>query len=241
MNADAAALTTRAWARVAGGLYLVIIAAGLFAEAFVRDLLVESSDAAMTAANIQAHQLLFRAGILADLATFVCALPLAVILYWLLRPVNRHVALLMLVFNVVQDAIGSLNALNTYQPLQMLASQPLRGAFSADQLQALVLLSLGAHSVGFGFALIFFGCSCLALGYLIRASESFPRILGVLMALAGVCYLVNSYVLILSPRTAAVLFPSILAPAFIGELAFALWLAVKGIDGPVHTEATAPG
>jgi hypothetical protein len=231
----------RAWARVAGGLYLVIIAAGLFAEAFVRDRLVESSDAAMTAANIQTHQLLFRAGILADLATFVCAVPLAVILYWLLRPVNRHVALLMLVFNVVQDAIGGLNALNAYQPLEMLASLPLRSAFSPDQVQELALLSLGAHSVGFGFALIFFGCSCLALGYLIRTSGLFPRILGVLMALAGVCYLVNSCVLILSPRTAAVLFPSILAPAFIGELAFALWLAVKGIDAPVHTEATAPG
>lgn len=239
MKAEAAAANRRAWARVGGGLYLLIIAAGLFAEAFVRDRLVVSSDAAMTAANIQTHQLLFRVGILADLATFVCALPLAVILYWLLRPVNRHVALLMLVFNVVQDAIGGLNALNTYRPLQMLTSLPVRRAFSVDQVQALVLAALGAHSVGFGIALIFFGCSCLALGYLIYASGSFPRILGVLILLAGICYLVNSCVVIISPAAEAVLFPSILVPAFIGESALALWLAVRGIDAPALAKETA--
>jgi hypothetical protein len=57
-----------------------------------------------------------------------------------------------------------------------------------------------------------------------------------LMALAGACYLLNSFALILSPRLAAILFPSILLPAFVGELLFALWLAVKGVNVPKWEE-----
>lgn len=213
-----------------GVLYLLIIAAGLFAEAVVRERLVVPGDAAATASNITNHAFLFRLGIAADLSTFLCAVGLTIILYVLLKPVNRSVALLMLGFNLVQDAIGGLNALNTYRALQLLGGATYLKAFSRQQLEAMALLSLNTHSVGFGVALMFFGCSCLALGYLTFTSRLLPRALGVLMALAGACYLTNSAALILSPRLAAILFPSILVPAFIGELLFAVWLTVKGVN-----------
>lgn len=129
----------------------------------------------------------------------------------------------------MQDAVGGVNALNTYRPLQLLASADYLKAFNPEQLQAMTLLSLRTHSVGFSIALIFFGCSCLALGYLSFVSGFLPKALGVLMAIAGVCYLINSYAVILSPAAAAILFPTILLPAFVGELAFALWLTVMGV------------
>jgi hypothetical protein len=72
--------------------------------------------------------------------------------------------------------------------------------------------------------------SSVALGYLLFASDLFPRPLGVLMAVAGVSYLTLSTAQLLSPRLASVLFPSILEPALIGELSFAVWLAVKGVN-----------
>ena len=136
----------------------------------------------------------------------------------------------MLAFNLVQDAIGGLNALNAYRPLQLLGGAPYLKVFSQQQLEAMALLSLNTHSVGFAVALMFFGCSCVALGYLTFTSGLFPKALGVLMAIAGACCLTNSAALILSPRLISILFPSILVPAFIGELSFAVWLTEKGVN-----------
>jgi hypothetical protein len=218
------------YARIGGALYLVIIAAGVFAEAFFRSRFVVPGDAAATATNITANAFLFRLGIIADVSTFVSAVALTVILYWLLEPVSRNAALIMLTFNLVQDAIGGLNAMNTYRPLQLLGDAAYLKVFSRQQLEAMSLLSLNAHSVGFAVALLFFGFSCLALAYLTYTSGFLPKALGVLMAIAGACYVVNSVARILSPRLASLLFPSILIPAFIGELAFALWLTVKGVN-----------
>jgi len=229
MRAELRPFSPHAQARLAGVLYLIVIAAGLFAEAFVRDRVIVPSDAAATAANITRHSLLFRLGIAADLSTFVCAIPLTMILYFLLRPVNGQVALMMVMFNLIQDAIGGLNAINTYRPLQLLGGASYLKVFTAEQLQAMALASLRAHEVGFGIALIFFAFSCLALGYLTFKSGFLPRALGVLMAIAGGCYLVNSCALILSPTLASILFPAILLPAFLGELSFAVWLTAKGV------------
>ncbi len=234
-------ISPQSYARIGGMLYLLIIAAGLFAEAFVRDRLVVPGDAAATASNITAHAFTFRLGIAADLSTFLCAVALTMILYVLLKPVNRNAALLMLGFNLVQDAIGGLNALNAYRPLQLLGGAAYLNVFSRQQLEAMALLSLNTHSVGFGVALMFFGCSCVALGYLTFTSGLLPKALGVLMAIAGVCYLTNSAALILSPRLASILFPSILVPAFIGELAFAVWLTVKGVNLARWREMTERG
>jgi uncharacterized protein DUF4386 len=224
------AFSPQRYARIGGMLYLIIIAAGLFAEVFVRNRLVVPADGAATASNITAHQLMFRLGIVADLTTYVCAVGLTTILYVLLKPVSGSAALLMLTSNLVQDAVGGLNALNTYRPLQLLGGADYLRVFSPQQLEAMALSSLNAHSVGFAVALMFFGLSCVALGYLIFISGLLPKGLGLLMALAGSCYLINSVARILSPQLASMLFPAILFPAFVGELSVATWLTVKGVD-----------
>jgi hypothetical protein len=223
--------------RIGGVLYLLIIAAGLFAQ-FVRARFVVPGNAAATASNITNDAFMFRLGLVADLSTFVCAVALTIILYVLLKPVNRNAALLMLGFNVVQDAVGSLNVLNTYRPLQLLGGAAYLKVFSPEQLQAMALLSLNTHSVGFNIAMMFFGCSCVALGCLTFTSGLFPKALGVLMAIAGVSYLTLSAARLLSPPLAAALFPSILAPALIGELSFAVWLTVKGVNVARWRETT---
>jgi hypothetical protein len=217
------------YARIGGVLYLLIIAAGLFAE-FLRERFLVPGNAAATASNITNEAFLFRVGLVADLSTFVCAVALTVILYALLKPFNRHVALLMLAFNMVQDAIGSLNVLNTYRPLQLLGGAAYLKVFSREQLEAMAQLSLHTHSIGFNIAMVFFGCSCLALGYLTARSGLFPKALGVLLAIAGVCYLTLSGAQLLFPPLAAMLFPSIYVPALVGELSFAVWLTVKGVN-----------
>jgi hypothetical protein len=223
------ALFSAPYARIGGLLYLLIIAAGLFAE-FVRERFIVPGNAAATASNITDHAFMFRLGLAADLSTFVCAVALTILLYVLLKPANRYAAVCMLGFNVVQDAIGGLNVLNTYRPLQLLGGAAYLKVFSREQLEAMALLSLNAHAVGFNVAMVFFSCSCFALGYLICTSGLFPRVLGVLIAIAGVSYLTLSTAQLLSPRLASMLFPSILVPALIGELSFAVWLTLKGVD-----------
>jgi hypothetical protein len=94
----------------------------------------------------------------------------------------------------------------------------------------LAYLPLQAYANGFGVSLIFFGCECIVLGYLIFRSGYLPKVVGVLMQIAGLCYLTNSFALILSPSLAAQLFPVILLPAFVGEASLCLWLLAKGVN-----------
>src|SRR5438128_7762904 len=110
------------YARIGGVLYLIIIVAGLFGEAFVRDKLIVSGDATATANNIMASQLLWRSGIAGDLIMHVCDVPLVLIFYVLLRPVNKNLALLALLFNLIQTAVLVANELNLLAALFPLGS-----------------------------------------------------------------------------------------------------------------------
>ena len=220
----------RLYARIGGVLYLIIIVVGLFGEAFVRDRLIVMGDAKATAANILSHESLWRLHIAAELVLLICAVALLMILYVLLKPVSRELALLALLFNVV--SIGLETAITMYL---IVALFPLGGAaylkaFAPEQLFAMASLSLKSHGYGFGVSLIFFGCFCLVVGYLIFRSAYLPKTIGVLMQIAGLCYLTNSFALILAPALANRLFPAILLPAFVGEASLCLWLLVKGVN-----------
>src|SRR6202022_224200 len=103
-------------------------------------------------------------------------------------------------------------------------------AFEPEQLYAMASLSVKSHGHGFGVSLLFFGCVCLVLGYLIFRSGYLPKALGVLMQIAGLSYLTNSFALLLAPNFANRIFPAILVPAFIGEASLCLWLLVKGVN-----------
>jgi Domain of unknown function (DUF4386) len=78
--------------------------------------------------------------------------------------------------------------------------------------------------------LIFFGFACLINGNLILTSGYLPKILGILIQIAGICYLLNSFAMILSPSLANFLFPAILIPPFVGELSVSCWLLIKGVN-----------
>ena len=91
-------------------------------------------------------------------------------------------------------------------------------------------LSLKAHGYGFGVSLLFFGCFCVVIGRVIYKSGFLPKVIGALMQIAGLCYLTDSFALILSPAFANRLFPAILLPAFVGEASLCLWLLTKGVS-----------
>ncbi len=226
-------ISPQLYARVGGILYLLIILIGLFSVIFVRGKLIVSGDVAATASNIMASQSLWRLGIAADLVEHVLDIPVMLIIYVLLRPTNRNLALLALLFTIVQTAVPVANKLNLLVTLFFLGNSAFLKSFTPDQLHALSYVSLRVHDYGMGVGFVFFGFACLVEGYLIYRSGYLPRTIGILMEIAGLCYLTQSFSLILFPGFASLIFPVIMLPSFIAELSFCLWLIVKGVNEAV--------
>ncbi len=215
--------------RVAGTLYLVIIVSGIFGEAFVRSGLIVSENAVATANNIVASEGLFRVGFLADSLMFLSDVALAALLYILLKPVSKMLALIAMCFRLTQTAVLALNLLNYYAAGLLLNGADYASGFEPDQLASLSYLFLDLHGHGYDLGLLLFGVHCLLLGYLIFKSRYLPKALGVLMIAASVTYLVGSYTRFLFPEYVSVVEP-IYIVAFVSEVSLCLWLLVKGVD-----------
>jgi hypothetical protein len=216
-------------ARIGGALYLIIIGLGTVGEAVVRGSIVVPGDPTATAANLRSMEWLWRLGIAGEVVLLSCAIVLALIFFILLRPVSRDLALLTVFFNLVCIAVEGVAAVSLADALLPVTNAAYANAFTPEQLNAMAMLTVPSHTVGFGIALIFFGIECVVLGYLISRSGYMPRWVGLLMQIAGVCYVINSFALLLSPPLASRLFPAILLPSLIAELSLALWLLVRGV------------
>lgn len=221
--------------RLSGLCYLAIIALGLWSELYVRGSLVVAGDAAATAQRLAAQPLLWRGGLVADLLMQVLDLPIIVMMWRLLRPVNEPLALTAAGLNLVQTAMLVANRVQLLAALDLATGSAMGAAFPPAQREALAMLAVQLHGQGFAIGLVFFGFSCVICGALIARSGVVPRILGWLLALAGVAYLVNSFALLLAPSFAQRLFPAVMLPVLVGELTFALWLTAGN-----HRVAAAP-
>jgi hypothetical protein len=212
-------------ARVAGMLYLIIFCLGIFAELFVRQSLIVPGDAATTVNNIMVSESLFRISLVSDLIrhTFLILLPL--VLYQLLKPVGKNIALLMVIFALAGVPIALLNMLNHFAALLLLSGADYLTAFEADQLHAQVMFFLDLYEYG-AFIPQFLGLWLLPLGYLVFKSGFLPRILGILLMIGCFGYVIDAVLFFLFASSAATL--SLFA--FIGELLFALWLLIKGVN-----------
>jgi hypothetical protein len=230
MPSNKSAFSPQLYARAGGLAYLIIIVAGFMDEMFVRGKLIVSGDPAGTAHNILTHPLLWRIGIAGDLIMHICDAVVAIVLYILLKPVNKNIALMALFLGLVQTASLVANKMNLVMPLLLLNNSAYLQSLDTHALQTFAYLSVVAHGYGFGIGLIFFGCECLLNGWLLIKSGYFPRVLGIMIKIAGLCYLLNSFALILSPALSNALFPVILLPPLIAELSLSLWLLFKGVN-----------
>lgn len=226
-------------ARVAGLAYLVIMIAAPFSEMFVRGDAIVGGDPAGTAANILATEHLWRLAIVAELATIACDVIVALLLYVLLKPAGKSVALLAAGFQMVTVAVTSVKVLFHIAPLQLLKPDGPWTHFSTEQLQELAYLSLRMHGEAYEVALFLFGIHCLLIGWLIARATFLPRILGWLLGLAGLCYLVSTIAGAVAPDFARMLFPWILLPALPAEGGLALWLLIRGVNAQKWREQAA--
>jgi len=219
-NSDA---SPRLRARVAGVFYLLTFLTG--GVAAVSDRFVVHDDPAATAANILAHQPVFWLGFSAYLMVVACYIAVTALFYELFKPVNRSVSLVAAFFSLVGCAIQAAICVFLVAPLVLLKGAPYLSAFKTEQLQTLGYTSFTLYGQGFDICFVFFGFYCLLIGYLIFRSGFLPRILGFLMALAGLGWLT-----FIAPPLAHSLDPYIRIPGVIGEFSLTVWLIVKGVN-----------
>src|SRR5712691_8537785 len=174
-------------ARMAGGLWWLCILAGIVGFVAGAPLIV-ANDATATAANILAKESLFRLGFSADLISGLSYVGVTAFIYYLLKPVSRSLSLLGAFFGLTGVAIGGASWVIHLTPLLLLHGDQYLTSFTTSQLQAMSLAALKLQLQVFPIGMVFFGIQCISIGYLVARSTFLPRILGVLLAIGGTCY-----------------------------------------------------
>ena len=222
--------SSKAIARIAGLLYLIVVVTGFFNLIYVPSQLQVPDDAAATVSNILASKQLFGLGIAAGVVCYTAFLLLPLVLYKLLGGINRDVAVLMVAFALVSVPISLLNLSHKLDVLSLLGDADYLQAFTAGQLQTQVMLSLEAYRNGALISEIFWGLWLLPFGYLVFKSRFIPRVLGILLMLGCFGYLVNIVGPTLLPGYADTAIASIVSvPSGLGEIGTCLWLLIAGV------------
>lgn len=212
-------------ARMAGVFQLLEALTAGFGQVIVLSRLVVAGNAGATAANILGHERLFWLGFASSLIGVAFHIAWALLMYELLRPVNRSLSLFAAFVILVGCAIQALTSLLYLAPLLVLQSGNSLSAFTPDQLQALAFMFTKLNTYAFDIYLVFFGFWCILIGYLIFKSTFLPRVLGVLLTISGL-----GWVTYLSPPLAHNVYPFIATASAIGEIPLELWLIVMGVN-----------
>jgi hypothetical protein len=232
--------TTRNPGRFAGLLYVLASIVGFFSLGYVPGKLIVDGNALATANNIAASETLFRLGIAGELIGQAVFIFVALALYDLLRGVNRRHASLMVLLIVVSIPISFLNELNSFAALVLVRGANFLSIFDKPQRDALAMLFVHLHGRGFVVAEMFWGLWLFPLALLVYQSRFLPRFLGVWLALAGFAWVILSLTSILLPQYQDKV-NTYCQPAVFGEIAFMLWLLIKGARPPaLATPASSP-
>jgi len=216
-------------ARIAGLLYLGTSVPFVFAVQ-VRSRIIEPADAAATVHNIRASATLFRVGLVADLVSWAGFLATALALYLLLKHANQLAAVAMVAFVAVMVAVGYSNTVNQYSAITIAMSAEYANGLGQAGANALVLMFTDVQGNGLDINELFFGLWLLPLSYLVIKSRYFPRVIGVLLIIAGLSWIAQFLIILLAPSLKGVI--SFLGVGSNGELVFIGWLLVRGARAP---------
>ena len=219
--------TLKTTARIAGLLMLVLVALAPFSMLYMPATLIVPGDAATTANNIVSSAAMFRLAMASDAVIFLVEIALCALVYTLVRPVNKTLALIAVFARLAMTIIQGLNLLNHFVVMSLLSGSGSVAALAPPQLHALVSLFLGAHEAGVLIWGMFFGLHLLVLGYLVYRSGYLPKVIGGLLVFVGLVYLTQSFGNILLPNAKAV-FTAMGSLGFL-EIAFPVWLLIKGV------------
>lgn len=217
-------ITLRQAALIAGFGVLIVVFASSFAESFVYPKLVVPGNIQETVQNMAANKGLFIAGIFSYLITFFCDLLIAWAFYVLLIPVNRSLSLLTAWFRLVYMVIAFIGFLKLVTVFRILNTSDYLTVFGADQLHAQVQLLLNSFRYEWSTGLVLFGIHLGLLGYLVYRSDYIPSVLGILLAIAGLGWVVSELGPYFNPDADL----GFITITFFAEPIFMLWLLVRG-------------
>jgi hypothetical protein len=218
-----------ATARQAGALYFVFMIVAII-DQFIFPKMLVSGDAAATASNIVAGEQTYRLGIVLGFATHVIFLFLVVTLYRLFKDVDETPAMLMVVLVSVGVAVALANMLNRFAPLLLLGGAEYLAAFTRPQLEALAMDSIRFRGSGAAVPMAFWGLWLFPFGLLVVKSKFLPRVLGVLLVIAGTAYVIGAFTTIAFPGQRQSL-SQFLTPLYFGEVPIIFWLLIRGAKG----------
>jgi hypothetical protein len=216
-------------ARIAGILYLLFLILGIFCMFYVPSQIIIDGNASATANNIMANGLLFRFGIAANIFSQIIFLFLVLVLYKLLKNVDKKHAKLMVNFVFISIPIAFLIILIQIVPLILLSGVSFLKVFSFEQLNALVMLFLNLYEYGIIMMGVFWGLWLYPLGYLVYKSGFIPKIIGVFLIIGCFSFLIDSFSLLLIPSYHNIISNIITLPMSIGELSIIFWFLIKGV------------
>ena len=204
------------------GLLLMSVLAG-FGNFVALDGLVKEGDAARTAQDILASQGLFRLGI----ASLVVAVALDVVIAWALyrvfSPVNKGLSMLAAALRLVYSGVFMVAIAQLLGVMRLVSNDGNRALFGADLMNAQAMLGITAFNDIWHAGLFLFGLHLILIGYLAYRSGYVPRLLGALLAIAGLGYVADSLGTVLSQGT----WTDISSFTFLGEFLLALWLVIR--------------
>jgi hypothetical protein len=215
------------YARAAGIMFLISFVAGSFGEFYVPSKLIVAGNAAATVGNIVDHEMLFRLGFAGYLLEALCDVGLALVLYVLLKPIHRNLALLSAFFGLISTALFAVCEMLFFCAPFLVKNPVFAQSFTREQLDALVYFFVRVYASGAALFMVFYGSASLIRGYLIYRSGYIPRFIGVLFGLVGVAFIVKNFTLLLAP---AYSWDLLLVPAPITVLVLTVWFLTKGVD-----------
>lgn len=219
---------TKRLARLAGAAYVSL---GLTAALGFYHAPLVQSELSSIADRVTQSGIRFRIGVVSDVLSAVLAVPLALLLYQLFEPVHKMLAVWMAVLLVAAMPISFVVALNYVAAHWLLTGGPEFAALTIAQRAELGMLFLRLHTHGVLAVEIFWGLWLVPFGLLVMKSRFFPRVLGILLIVAGAAYVAHSLVSLLLGGPRIILYERVtmLARAA-GEFPIMLWMLIKGAD-----------
>ena len=223
-------LPTKKTGRIAGLLYLLLVITGIIGMRFLPQKFIDWNNASQTAANISTQLGLFRFYFVLQTFTSIIWLFLVIALYILVKPVNKKIAQVMVIFVLAGISVYFAGLIYQWAIIQITSGKEYLSTFSADQQQSLVMFFLDLFYGGDLIATVFYGLWLLPLGYLMYKSTYLSRVLGVILMIGCFSYLGEFIGRALFENYYSSFYPKyMLLPADIGEIGTCLWLLIIGI------------
>jgi uncharacterized Tic20 family protein len=217
--------------KVAGFLFLFSLIGPLLNWSFVQSKFIVVDDAIATAQNIMANEFLFRIGITIELIMSVGLTLLALTLYIILKPVNKNLALLALLWKLLEATIVVAIALISFVVLQVLSGDTATSGYTQGQLLFPTGLLLNTHTAIYSIPMVFLGLDMMVFSYLFLKSRYIPRLLAGFGILSFALILIHALMFILTPEYAMMPISQIIfwVPSGLFEIIIGVWLLSKGI------------